>query len=184
MSNTSECIWNGTFASTNTRKCHILRGDWKYVEDRYFSFEIQYDLPCDEKWLIPLVSSIFYLGMGVGSIVLGWISDNYGRKKAIVPSIGFSLFFGFLGPYLPSIRSLIFVRFLVGFFYPGAIVQVRSCIQSIAFLDELIIMLKGGFTKDVWQIRFVTRCCFLVVVIRVQKSKFSEVFGVSMKKGK
>ena len=37
---------------------------------------LQYELSCDRAWLVTLANSLYMVGMFVGSLVLGYISDR------------------------------------------------------------------------------------------------------------
>ncbi|VDD76890.1 unnamed protein product [Mesocestoides corti] len=44
----------------------------------------QWDLVCDKAWQLPFNESAYMVGMLVGFILGGWLSDRVGRRKAIV----------------------------------------------------------------------------------------------------
>ena len=45
----------------------------------FFSFYLQWDLVCDDSWLVDLLSTILIAGFGVGALSTGEISDRYIR---------------------------------------------------------------------------------------------------------
>ena len=78
--NSSVCLLNGTQPPDDNSRCKMSRADWYYTKPSEYSLVTQFDLHCDKEWLLHLTSSIFIAGWAVGSVILGWIGDNYGRK--------------------------------------------------------------------------------------------------------
>ena len=53
----------------------------------WFSFQLQiseWSLICDQTWLSPLSTSLFFAGVMIGSLILGSVADRIGRKKTFV----------------------------------------------------------------------------------------------------
>ena len=70
-----------TFPFEDKRRCSMPRELWEYTEAKDYSVVTYFDLSCDENWKIYLIMSISFAGWAIGSIVFGWLADNYGRKK-------------------------------------------------------------------------------------------------------
>ena len=88
------CVNNGTYCELgreypgdNKMRCQIPDGAWRYSRDDTYSIVTQFHLDCDEAWKTQLPTSLFYLGTAAGSIVIGFLSDNYGRRKVMIPSV-------------------------------------------------------------------------------------------------
>lgn len=121
--NSSSCPYNGTLPETDMRRCDIPREAWIYTTARSYSLVTEFDLDCGKDWLLQLISSIYFIGWGVGGVVLGWFSDKYGRKKVMYPAIITTFILGFVTPFIPNIYAIIAVRFCIGFLNPGATLQ-------------------------------------------------------------
>ena len=80
------CNMNGRFSSDDIRRCSMPRDDWIYLESPKYSIVTQFNIDCDQKWLDHLSTTIFFIGWGVGALVLGWIADSFGRKKVLMIS--------------------------------------------------------------------------------------------------
>ena len=62
-----------------------------------------------------------FIGWAIGSFVLGFLSDKYGRKTVMLPCLFVDLFCLFLHGFVKSLWVLIVIRFIMGFFHasPG-----------------------------------------------------------------
>ena len=113
------CTSNATFSSDDMTKCNMPRSEWKYLRSESESFYVQFDLSCDREWMAQLPTSTFYLGTMVGSMILGWVSDNYGRKKTLVPVYITLCTAGFLVSFSPNVWVLTGFRFIGGLCIPA-----------------------------------------------------------------
>ena len=119
VSNSTQCTLNGTFTSENDLRCHIPRSEWEYIQPKGISIVTDFDIYCENDWIISMSSSIVFIGWIVGAIILGWIADSYGRKKVLFGSFFMMLTCGMIGPFVNNIHVFLLMRFLVGFFIPG-----------------------------------------------------------------
>ena len=114
------CYLNGTQPSTNEYRCSIPRSEWEFVQDEGTkTVTVDFDIYCGSSWLIYMTSSAFYLGESTGYIIMGLLTDAYGRKKVLYSSYAIMLFFIMLIPVMPNIWLLLVCRFLIGVFYGG-----------------------------------------------------------------
>lgn len=79
----------------------------------------QFDLVCDKAWLLALSGSSVFIGWGVGSIIMGYFSDTFGRKAVLIPTMFIDLLCILLHAFIESIYLLILVRFVMGVFHAG-----------------------------------------------------------------
>ena len=123
VENSTVCLLNGTLPSSNRARCGMSRSDWEYTQPKDLSIASQFNLQCENEWQMHLLTSIVFLGWGLGAIVLGWIADNYGRKCVIYPSQAIIIIVGFICSFFKNIHLIVLCRFVIGFFIPGATVQ-------------------------------------------------------------
>ena len=99
VDNSTVCTLNGTFSSSNEYRCNIPRSEWEFTQPKEYSIVTEFDIYCDKEWVIQLSTSILFFGWAVGSMVLGWIADNYGRKTVLFPSLFVCLAVGLLSSF-------------------------------------------------------------------------------------
>lgn len=117
--NSTRCVLNGTYATTDTKRCDYKPEDWEYVHSKDYSVVTEFDLVCANDYLLPITTSSLFIGWLFGAIVLGWVTDQYGRNKPLFFSMGAVMLFGFIGAFMPNIYAFLLCRFIIGFFLPG-----------------------------------------------------------------
>ena len=131
VANSTWCHLNGTFTSKNELRCKIPRTEWEFTQPKEYSIVTEFDIYCDKDWTISLSTSILFFGWALGSILLGWLADNYGRKAVLFPSMFVCLAIGAVSPFIPHIGVFIVCRFLVGFVLPGTALQMFIIISEV-----------------------------------------------------
>ena len=121
--NSTECLFNGTFSGADERRCNFGPDEWYYIKGKDYSLTTQYGLHCSKKFLSTLIMSIFFIGWGLGAVVIGWIADRHGRKRVIMPCVIVTFVLGFISPFIPNVYVLVLFRFIMGFAFPGVLVQ-------------------------------------------------------------
>uniref|UniRef100_A0A7M5WT68 Major facilitator superfamily (MFS) profile domain-containing protein n=1 Tax=Clytia hemisphaerica TaxID=252671 RepID=A0A7M5WT68_9CNID len=131
VENSTVCLLNGTFTSENDFRCQIPRSEWEYMKPREYSIVTEFDIYCDRDWMIYMTTSILFIGWMFGAIFIGWLADNYGRRKTMLLSIVMVLTASLIAPFVNNIYVFIIFRFIVGFFIPGGGVIMFVLISEI-----------------------------------------------------
>uniref|UniRef100_A0A8C2ZZ79 SV2 related protein b n=1 Tax=Cyclopterus lumpus TaxID=8103 RepID=A0A8C2ZZ79_CYCLU len=105
------------------------------------------------EWRLPsyqvaLITSVVFVGMAIGSTVLGNVSDIYGRKAGLKISMFWVLFYGLLSAFAPVYGWLLILRGLVGFGLGGAP-------QSVTLYSEFLPVKSRGFSVILLAVLFV-----------------------------
>lgn len=101
---------NGT-AVTGELSCN------RYVYDRSkydSSTVIDWDMVCDKKWMRATSDALFMVGVLIGSIVFGHLSDKIGRKPVFFASLVLQLIFGIAAGVAPEYITYTVSRVIVG----------------------------------------------------------------------
>lgn len=89
--------------------------NWIYDRSKFESSAVtDWDLVCDKNWLRASADSLFMVGVMLGSIVFGWLSDKYGRKPIFFASLVAQVIFGVLAGIAPEFFTYTIARILVG----------------------------------------------------------------------
>ncbi|KAH8381993.1 hypothetical protein KR009_001276 [Drosophila setifemur] len=109
----SEAYLNGSIrrSSNETRSCsHYVYDQSKYLN----SAVTEWDLVCGRGFLAATSDSLFMLGVLLGSIVFGQLSDKYGRKPILFASLVIQVMFGVLAGVAPEYFTYTLARVMVG----------------------------------------------------------------------
>lgn len=117
--NSTECLSNATLPEDDFSRCNMSRSEWDYVEHAQYSLITEYDIHCDRYWLRELLSSIHFVGWGIGAFILGWIGDKRGRKVLLFPSVLVIIVMNIASAFVRNVYVMVVVRFAVGFLLPG-----------------------------------------------------------------
>ncbi|XP_042882821.1 solute carrier family 22 member 21-like [Penaeus japonicus] len=91
---------------------------WQYDYSLYYpTITSQLDWVCDEDWKATLSQSLFFVGSLVGSPVLGWAADAWGRLPVIVLTNVVGGVAGICSAFCSSFVSFTIFRFIVGMTY-------------------------------------------------------------------
>uniref|UniRef100_T1JPK9 Major facilitator superfamily (MFS) profile domain-containing protein n=1 Tax=Strigamia maritima TaxID=126957 RepID=T1JPK9_STRMM len=80
----------------------------------------EFDLVCEREYLFRLALTVPYIGVMLGSVVFGYLSDKYGRRTTTVLALPLLTVVTTACAYVPDLTTFMLVRFLAGFFSQGA----------------------------------------------------------------
>lgn len=120
-----------TGAGLPTVQC---QGGWVYDNSTFTStLATEWDLVCDRKHLAKTTSTIFFVGVMMGSLVFGYFCDKYGRKSTLLASYIMSIVFGFSSAFANSYIMFVVLRFLTGFGLAG--IMINTIVLGIEWVD-------------------------------------------------
>ncbi|XP_044310142.1 solute carrier family 22 member 5 [Varanus komodoensis] len=88
---------------------------WEYSQDPYLSTIVsEWNLVCNQDWKSPLTTSLFFVGVLLGSFVSGQLSDRFGRKTVLFITMGIQTGFSFLQVFSTSWEMFSILFLIVG----------------------------------------------------------------------
>ncbi|XP_061103249.1 organic cation/carnitine transporter 2-like isoform X3 [Conger conger] len=91
------------------------KNGWEYDRSIYISTIVsEWDLVCNDAWKVPMTSSVYFLGLMVGSIISGQLSDRFGRKIQLFTTIGVQTLFMFFQIFSTSWFMFSAFHFFIG----------------------------------------------------------------------
>lgn len=99
------------FVQNETVKC----SEYIFDDSVYgYTTVTEWQLTCDNAYMIAIGNSLFMLGVMLGSIIFGELSDRYGRKIIFFISLILQVVFGVLAAISPEFWTFTFARLIVG----------------------------------------------------------------------
>lgn len=86
-----------------------------YDHSKYESSTVsEWDMVCERSWLRATADALFMIGVMLGSIIFGDLSDRYGRKPIFFASLVIQVIFGVLAGIAPEYVTYSIARIIVG----------------------------------------------------------------------
>lgn len=123
VSNSSSCNYTSTIEPTSGEfgeRCEMERKNWVF-SDTSTSIVTEFDLVCDRSILKNVATSMVYFGWFIGAILFGYISDKWGRKKALLISMVVMSVPGVLSSFVGTFWLFALLKVLVGSGIGGAL---------------------------------------------------------------
>ncbi|XP_023818286.1 solute carrier family 22 member 5 isoform X2 [Oryzias latipes] len=105
---------------------------WVYSKDIYQSTIVtEFDLVCTEQWKQPFTSTIFFVGVLLGSFFSGPLSDRFGRKPVLFATMAAQTIFTFL-----SVFTTTWIWFIILLFING-LGQISNFVAALVLGAEI-----------------------------------------------
>nr|XP_055036391.1 organic cation/carnitine transporter 2-like [Misgurnus anguillicaudatus] len=131
--------WVDVNVSTIPRE-NCLDG-WEYDRSTYISTIVsEWDLVCSDDWKAPLTTSIFFLGVLMGSVISGQLSDRFGRKIVFFVTMGIQTAFTLIQVFSPSWLIFCLLFFIVG------MGQISNYVSAFVLGMEIL----SGSVRDIF----------------------------------
>ncbi|XP_069000195.1 solute carrier family 22 member 7-like [Embiotoca jacksoni] len=107
---------------------------WAYDNSTFTStVATEWDLVCDRKSLTKTTGTIFFAGVTLGAVVIGFLSDKYGRRNTLLASYIMSIVFGFSSAFANVYGLYLALRFFTGFALVG--ISINTLVLPIEWVD-------------------------------------------------
>ncbi|XP_065336997.1 organic cation transporter protein-like isoform X1 [Cloeon dipterum] len=94
---------------------HVPCDNYVFDHSKYLSSAVfEWSLVCDKAWIRSGADTIFMLGVLIGSILFGYLSDRYGRRPIFFFSLVLQVSSGILAGLAPEYFSFVFARMTIG----------------------------------------------------------------------
>uniref|UniRef100_A0A8C0IFG4 Major facilitator superfamily (MFS) profile domain-containing protein n=1 Tax=Bubo bubo TaxID=30461 RepID=A0A8C0IFG4_BUBBB len=113
-----------------TEKCS---SGWVYPSAQQPSLLTEFDLVCERKYLNDISQSIYMLGLFLGSMIFGPLSDRIGRRPVILISIFLQGLFGVGIAFVPHFYVYVAFRCVVGASVSGITMTILAVLISHCF---------------------------------------------------
>jgi len=190
-----------TYNETTKNVCPSENNSYtvRIFHDEFTSIVSEWDLVCDRLFINDLITTIQMIGMLLGALVGGHVSDAYGRKKSYFISYFLMVTGGLVSAFSPNYQLYAACRFVCGYGFGST--QVINCIYPLEFvgnrwrtlcgtigfwaMGQMILSLAAYFVRNWRYLILVTACpgylyfitwCFLPESPRwlVQRHRFAE----------
>nr|XP_020664711.1 solute carrier family 22 member 3 isoform X1 [Pogona vitticeps] len=108
---------------------------WLY-EDPHSTIASEFDLVCENRWMIDMTQALLNLGFLVGGFTLGYAADRYGRIIIYLFSAFGAGLCGLIVAFAPNIVVFSIFRFLQGVFGKGTWMTSFVIVTEIVGSDE------------------------------------------------
>ncbi|XP_056263580.1 solute carrier family 22 member 4-like isoform X3 [Pseudoliparis swirei] len=106
---------------------------WSYSRDVYQSTIVsEFDLVCSEQWKLTFTSTVFFVGVLLGSFFSGQLSDRFGRKPVLFATMAVQMLFTFI-----QVFSTSWVMFTVLLFING-LGQISNFVAALVLGTEIL----------------------------------------------
>nr|XP_021390558.1 solute carrier family 22 member 7 [Lonchura striata domestica] len=108
-------LLNSSLQPENKSIVQPCQHGWVYDRSQFTStISTQWDLVCEQRGLNQATATFFFIGVTIGAVVFGYLSDRFGRKSMLQLSLVCSMVFGMLSAASVSYTMLAITRTLTG----------------------------------------------------------------------
>ncbi|XP_018578503.1 organic cation transporter protein isoform X2 [Anoplophora glabripennis] len=146
----------------------------KYIfDDAVYGYTsvIEYDLTCKNAYLIATSNSLFMVGVMIGSIVFGELSDRYGRKITFFISLVTQLVFGIITGFAPEYWTFTIARAIVGATTSG--VFLVAYVIGLEMVGPSKRTIAGTVTQMFFSLGYMLTAVFALYIYNWRKLQFA-----------
>ncbi|CAG9536879.1 unnamed protein product, partial [Cercopithifilaria johnstoni] len=154
------CSTNQSF-SNNCTIFQSCKNSIEFDEIAFFSAALEYGWICGPSAYLPsLLSQIQFLGVLLGAITAGTLSDIFGRHSLALISLACGIIVSFCSGLVPSWKILLILRFFIGISIGGTIVVVCTYVMEM-LLPQQRMALRAFFNWGIARL-MMTIICYLI----------------------
>ncbi|ELU16565.1 hypothetical protein CAPTEDRAFT_106525 [Capitella teleta] len=109
---------------------------WVYDQSEFIStIGSKWDLVCGESWKVEMINTFYMSGWLIGCIIIGPISDRFGRKKTVLGCHFVRCIGCYLSLYSPLYELFAFGRVIMGITSPNVTLTLYVILSEITSLE-------------------------------------------------
>ncbi|NXW94229.1 S22A7 protein, partial [Alopecoenas beccarii] len=144
-------LFNSSLQPENNSIIQHCKHGWVYDHSQFTStISTQWDLVCERRGLNQATATFFFIGVTIGAVVFGYLSDRFGRKAMLLLSLLCSAVFGMLSAASISYSMLAITRTLTGVALSGVSLIVLPL--GMEWVDTQHRTFSGILTSTFWSI--------------------------------
>ncbi|XP_027694089.1 solute carrier family 22 member 7 isoform X2 [Vombatus ursinus] len=122
---------------------------WEYDQSQFYStIATQWDLVCERKGLNRAISTLFFIGVLVGAVIFGYLSDRFGRRPLLLVTYVSTLALGLVSAFSVSYIMFVITRSLTGVAIAGFTIIVLPL--ELEWLDVEHRTVAGVLSSTFW----------------------------------
>ncbi|NXY75785.1 S22A7 protein, partial [Glareola pratincola] len=146
-----QLLLNSSLQPENDSIIQPCQHGWVYDHSQFTStISTQWDLVCEQRGLNQATATFFFIGVTMGAVIFGYLSDRFGRKTMLLLSLVCSVVFGMLSAASISYSMLAITRTLTGVALSGVSLIVLPL--GMEWVDIQHRTLTGILTSIFWSI--------------------------------
>ncbi|XP_009920948.1 solute carrier family 22 member 7 [Haliaeetus albicilla] len=144
-------LLNSSLQPENNSIIQECQHGWVYDHSQFTStISTQWDLVCEQRGLNQATATFFFIGVTMGAVVFGYLSDRFGRKAMLLLALVCAVVFGMLSAASVSYSMLAITRTLTGVALSGVSLIVLPL--GMEWVDVEHRTLSGILTSMFWSI--------------------------------
>ncbi|KFZ59134.1 Solute carrier family 22 member 7, partial [Antrostomus carolinensis] len=144
-------LLNSSLQPENNSIIQHCQHGWVYDHSQFTStISTQWDLVCEQRGLNQATATFFFIGVTMGAVVFGYLSDRFGRKSMLLLSLVCSVIFGMLSAASVSYSMLAITRTLTGVALSGVSLTILPL--GMEWVDIQHRTFSGILTSIFWSI--------------------------------
>uniref|UniRef100_A0A8C0B5D2 Solute carrier family 22 member 7 n=1 Tax=Buteo japonicus TaxID=224669 RepID=A0A8C0B5D2_9AVES len=144
-------LLNSSLQPENNSIIQECQHGWVYDHSQFTStISTQWDLVCEQRGLNQATATFFFIGVTMGAVVFGYLSDRFGRKAMLLLALVCAVIFGMLSAASVSYSMLAITRTLTGVALSGVSLIVLPL--GMEWVDVEHRTFSGILTSMFWSI--------------------------------
>ncbi|XP_023652108.1 solute carrier family 22 member 7-like isoform X2 [Paramormyrops kingsleyae] len=136
---------------------------WVYDTSTFAStIATEWDLICDQRKLNKVTATIFFIGVMIGAVLFGSLSDRYGRKRMMLLSYVLGMAFGLASAFSSSFVMFAILRFFTGLGITG--ISIISTVLSVEWVSIEHRRVVGVLDSLAWTFGSIMLACIAYLV--------------------